>query len=160
MLNLAGEPGTDNCFCEAWSGKFWEPLLSTEACDAGVIQKGKWSHIALIACETTPPGLTLFVNGKRQLTAPCGFDFVSQHMGIGALLPGEESGIGLTSMANNGNKWVNKPGKPFKGKVCCVEFCQSMLLSEDQVAELAAKRDQPEERTVDPIQDAEQEKSK
>jgi len=131
-----------------------------EACDSGVIQAGKWSHITLIACETTPPGLTLFVNGKRQLTAPCGFDYVSHHLGIGALLPGEEGGTGITSIANNGNTWINKPGKAFNGKVCCVEFWQSMLLTEDQVSELSASREEAAERKVDPVQEAEQEKAK
>jgi len=160
-VRLVSLPGTDKCGAEVWSGTFWEPLMSEDSVQEGLIQIGKWSHLALVLSETRPKKLTFYVDGEKQLTLPqIGFDFSDWNLGLGALLPGEANSGGLTSQAKNGETWKSPPGQAFCGRVCQVEFWQALLMNDDQISELTLERDAPVKIEKDPLALAAAEASK
>jgi len=136
LAKVAGsDTAPDSITVEIWTGRDWQPLLGADAVQKGVIKKGTWVHLCLVCSETQ--GVTLYVTGERQLTVPCRFDFLAHRLGVGALILSEKADGGLA--LPNGAK--NEPGVSFTGKICCVEFWQSQMLSEDEVQALLVRKE-------------------
>lgn len=75
LVYAKGDGDSDNAAeaitAELWSGSEWLSLVSPEQARKGIIATGKWAHFCLVASEAKPAGVTLYVNGEKQLTAPC-----------------------------------------------------------------------------------------
>ena len=59
---------------DIWDGKAWAPMMSPEAIAKDLVKKDAWFHVCLVASTQKPVGITLFVNGQKQLTVPCRCD--------------------------------------------------------------------------------------